>query len=339
LGGALAAESGLGGPPVGGQQPLSLPPPFKPAPRDGLGASVVALPAGPWPTVLAFLCQRFPQIAQAQWQARMARGDVLDAAGHPLPPDAAYRASSKLWYWREPPAEQPIPFEADILFQDDCLVVADKPHFLATTPSGRHARETLLARLQQRLGIATLVPIHRLDRETAGIVAFCVQPQHRNLYQALLRERRAHKVYQAIAPWRDDLVFPQERCSRLATSASHFMQMTEVEGVANAHTRIELLERHPQLPLARYRLLPSTGQTHQLRVHMLALGLPLLGDRIYPVLQAEPALGAAPDFGSPLQLLASELSFTDPVTGAARHFLSKRSLEFPGCCSSMPLSL
>jgi tRNA pseudouridine32 synthase/23S rRNA pseudouridine746 synthase len=117
------------------------------------------------------------------------------------------------------------------------------------------------------------------------------------------------------------------------------MQMTEVQGEPNAHTRIELIARHPSLPLARYRLLPSTGQTHQLRVHMLALGLPLLGDRIYPVLRPEPAVGEAPDFRAPLQLLASELSFTDPVTGMARHFMSRCSLEFPGACSSMPLSL
>nr|MBP6338293.1 hypothetical protein [Vitreoscilla sp.] len=132
---------------------------------------------------------------------------------------------------------------------------------------------------------------------------------------------------------------PQERSSRLQTSPGHFMQMTEVEGEPNAHTCIELTARHPSLPLARYRLLPSTGQTHQLRVHMLGLGLPLLGDAIYPVLLPEPAQGEVPDFSAPLQLLASELSFTDPVTGQARHFLSKRSLEFPDVCSSMPLSL
>ena len=300
---------------------------------------MVALPAGPWPTVLAFLCERFAQIEPAHWQARMARGEVRDEAGHPLPPEAVYLPASKLWYWREPPAEVPIPFEAEILFQDECLVVADKPHFLPTMPSGRYARETLLARLQHQLGLDSLVPIHRLDRETAGIVAFCVQPRHRNAYQGLFRARRAHKVYQAIAPWREGLAFPQERSSRLVTSAGHFMQMTEVEGEPSAHTRIELTARHPSLPLARYRLLPSTGQTHQLRVHMLALGLPLLGDRIYPVLLPEPAVGEVPNFEAPLQLLASELSFTDPVSGVQRHFYSKRSLKFPGGCSSMPLFL
>jgi len=290
---------------------------------------MVALPAGPWPTVLAYLCERFAQIEPAHWHARMARGEVLDAAGHPLPPDSPYQPCSSLWYWREPPAEVPIPFEAEILFQDDCLVVADKPHFLPTVPSGRYARHTLLARLQHQLGLDSLVPMHRLDRETAGLVAFCIQPRHRNAYQGLFRKRVVHKAYEAIAPWREGLAFPQERSSRMATSAGHFMQMSEVPGEPNAHTRIELLERHPLLPLARYRLRPSTGQTHQLRVHMLGLGLPILGDQIYPLLQPEPAPGAVPDFSAPLQLLASELAFTDPVTGAARLFTSKRSLKFP----------
>lgn len=302
---------------------------MRPAPRHGLNPSVVALPAGPWPTVLAFLCQRFPQTAPALWQARMAQGQVLDAAGHPLPPDAAYLPSSKLWYWREPEVETPIPLEADILFQDDCLVVADKPHFLPTVPSGRYARHTLLARLQHQLGLDSLVPIHRLDRETAGLVAFCIQPRHRNAYQGLFRERQVHKVYEAIAPWREGLAFPQERSSRMTTSAGHFMQMTEVPGEPNAHTRIELVEQHPHLPLARYCLKPTTGQTHQLRVHMMGLGLPIVGDQIYPVLQPEPALGELPDSSAPLQLLASELAFTDPVTGAARRFSSRRRLNFP----------
>lgn len=304
-------------------------PSYRPPTREGLNPSLVALPAGPWPTVLAFLCQRFPQFDLAHWQGQMARGGVLDEAGHPLPPDAPYRPASRLWYWREPPAETPIPFEAGIVYQDECLLVADKPHFLPTVPSGRYARHTLLARLQHQLGIDTLVPMHRLDRETAGLVAFCIQPRHRNAYQGLFRDRQVHKVYEAIAPYREGLSFPQERFSRMETSATHFMQMAEVPGEPNAHTRIELVEKHPDLALARYRLAPSTGQTHQLRVHLLGLGLPILGDQIYPVLGPEPAVGELPDFSAPLQLLACELAFTDPVTGDARHFVSRQRLKFP----------
>jgi tRNA pseudouridine32 synthase/23S rRNA pseudouridine746 synthase len=277
---------------------------------------------------MAFLCERFPAIPPDQWQARMARGDVLSAVGSPLPPDAAYQPSSRLWYWREPPAETPIPFQAEILYQDDCLVVADKPHFLPTAPAGRYARETLLARLQHELGLDTLVPLHRLDRETAGVVVFGIQPRHRAAYQGLFRQRQVHKVYEAIAPWRAELQWPQERSSRLQTSARHFMQMTEVEGEANAHTLIECLEQHPSLPLARYRLTPTTGKTHQLRVHMNALGLPLMGDRIYPLLQPETPPGHAPDHARPLQLLACELRFTDPVSGQPRCFRSARRLNF-----------
>lgn len=304
-------------------------PVFRPPTREGLNPSLVALPAGPWPTVLAFLCQRFPKLGEAHWHGQMAQGGVLDETGHPLPPDAAYRPSGRLWYWREPPAETPIPFEAGIVYQDECLVVADKPHFLPTVPSGRYARHTLLARLQHQLNLNTLVPMHRLDRETAGLVAFCIQPRHRNAYQGLFRDRQVHKVYEAIAPYREGLHFPQERFSRMETGAVHFMQMAEVPGEPNAHTRIELVERHPERAQARYRLTPSTGQTHQLRVHMLGLGLPIVGDQIYPVLQPEPVVGELPDFSAPLQLLACELAFTDPVTGQARHFLSAQRLKFP----------
>lgn len=314
-------------------------PAYRPPTREGLNPSLVALPAGPWPTVLAFLCQRFPKFDEAHWRHQMARGEVLDEAGHPLPPDAAYRPASRLWYWREPPAETPIPFEASIVYQDEALLVADKPHFLPTVPSGRYARHTLLARLQHRLGLDTLVPMHRLDRETAGLVAFCIQPRHRNAYQGLFRDRQVYKVYEAIAPYREGLPFPQERFSRMETSAAHFMQMAEVPGEPNAHTHIELVEKHPSLALARYRLSPSTGQTHQLRVHMLGLGLPILGDQIYPVLQPEPAVGEWPDFSAPLQLLARELAFTDPVTGQLRRFESPQRLKFPLWSSSIPSSL
>ena len=303
-------------------------PAWRPPPRDGVGPSAVALPAGPWPTVLAFLCARLPQVGADEWQARMARGNVLDPTGHPLPPDAAYRPLQRVWYWRTPPAEPVIPFKADLIFRDDTLLVVDKPHFLPMTPTGRYARETLLARLQRELGLDSLVPIHRLDRDTAGVVVFCLQPQHRAAYQALFRERLVHKVYEAVAPWRADLALPQVRRSHLRTSAAHFMQMEEAEGLPNAETRIELMAHGAEHAL--YRLTPLTGRTHQLRVHMNALGLPLLGDRIYPVLQPELPPGQMPDCSQPLQLLARALSFTDPVTHQPRRFESRRSLAFFG---------
>lgn len=299
--------------------------------RNGVSASTVAAPAGPWRTVLDFLSERIPAVNREDWARRMAQGEVLDAQGQAVPPEAPYRAQTRLHYWRSLPFEHRIPFEERIVFQDEFLVVADKPHFLPVTPKGRYLHETLLVRLKQRTGIDTLVPMHRIDRETAGLVVFTVQPHTRNAYQGLLRDQQVAKTYEAIAPWREGLRWPQRRLSRLAESA-RFMAMEEVDGPPNADTLIEVLEvagSTGHTHLGRYRLTPSTGQKHQLRAHMNALGLPILGDQIYPELL--PALPAeqAPDFSRPLQLLAKSLRFTDPITGQARAFESTRCLQLP----------
>ena len=306
---------------------MSRPPPaWKPAPRDGVGASAVALPHGPWPTVLACLAWRLPKVSEADWALRMAAGEVLDERGLPVPPDAPHRPGERLWYWRTLPDEPEVPFEHALLFRDEHLLVVDKPHFLAMTPKGRYARETLLARLQRELGLDTLVPIHRLDRETAGVVVFSLRPADRNAYQSLFRERAVEKVYEAVVRDVPGLALPLTRRSRLAPCEQQFMVVREVPGEPNAVSEVERLAVRDGLALLRLR--PHTGQTHQLRVHLAALGMPILGDRIYPVLQAEPPAGQAPDYSAPLQLLARSIRFTDPVTGQTRHFLSRRQLAF-----------
>ncbi|MBV8470053.1 MAG: pseudouridine synthase [Burkholderiaceae bacterium] len=290
----------------------------------GVSASAVACPAGPWGSVLDFLSERLPLVARADWHARLDRGDVLDAQGQPLAPDAPYRHSTRLYYYRQLEHEPEIPFQAEVLFRDDWLVVADKPHFLPVTPKGRYVQQTLLTRLKRELDLPDLTPVHRLDRETAGLTVFAVQPGCRDAYQRLFRDREVRKLYQAIAPYRPDLNFPIERSSRLQERADAFMQMEEVAGPANAQTRIALLER--QGALARYELQPHSGQKHQLRMHMCALGLPIVGDRIYPVLQAEQR---EPDYRDSLQLLAQTLCFEDPVSGQRREFHTRLKLEFP----------
>jgi tRNA pseudouridine32 synthase / 23S rRNA pseudouridine746 synthase len=318
--------------------------------RDGVSASRVAVPAGSWVRVLDFLQTRMPMVAD--WPQRLQRGEVLYAQGLPVPPDAPATPGTVLWYWRQPPPEPRVPFEVGVLHQDEHLVIADKPHFLPVTPGGQHLHETVLVRLKRQLGISTLVPMHRLDRETAGVIAFVVRPEERNAYQGLLREQRVHKVYEAVAPWRADVALPQVYSSRLqAQEGDDFMQMLTVKGEPNAHTHIELVSRwrvpspdtahsshtpasaHTALgsaqptTLAHYRLTPRTGRKHQLRVHLCALGLPIVGDRIYPHLWPPTPPGEPPDFRQPLQLLARELAFTDPVTGQARCFRSQRRLQ------------
>jgi len=254
----------------------------------------------------------------------MDRGDVLDAQGLALPPDSEYQAHIKVYYYRSPPAELPIPLEETVLYQDEWIVVADKPHYLPVTPSGRYLQETLLVRLKRKLGIDTLSPAHRIDRDTAGLVLFTIQPHTRNAYQSLFRQKIVEKIYQAIAPFRDDLPLPMMAHSRLVEGAS-FMQMHTAEGEPNAETGIALLEvKHDR---ARYELRPVTGRKHQLRAQMSALGIAIVNDRIYPHLYPELAMGEAPDYEQPLQLLAKSLSFTDPITGQLRQFESLQCLN------------
>jgi tRNA pseudouridine32 synthase/23S rRNA pseudouridine746 synthase len=271
--------------------------------------------------LLDFLTQRFPAIDRSLWQMRMARGDVIDELGQSILSDQAYQAHQRIYYYREVPDESPIPFEEVVLFENDHLIVVDKPHFLPVVPSGHYLRETLLVRLKCKLGLDDLVPIHRIDRDTAGLVMFSKTPSSRAVYSALFSQHQVRKTYEAIAPWHAGLVFPLTRQSRIKP-AGHFMLQQEVPGATNAVTHIEVLEVHGDH--ARYQLKPVTGQRHQLRVHMLALGVPILNDGLYPTLTPEGQFDPA----HPLQLLAKELVFVDPVSGEARHFFSQRQLNF-----------
>ena len=289
--------------------------------RCGVSPSCVGLPAGNWPTITDFLLERFPAIARGVWLARMAAGEVVDEHGEPVTATRAYRGHIRVYYYRALPDEPRVPFEAKVLFQDAHLVVADKPHFLPVTPSGHYLQETLLVRLKNLLGIADLIPIHRIDRETAGLVMFAVQPAERDAYQGLFRDKLVRKHYQAVAPWRAELAFPQVRRSRIVEDEPFFRQR-EVDGPANSETQIDVLEvRGAQ---ALYALSPVTGKKHQLRVHMNALGLPIVGDRMYPPVAHTPD----DNFSQPLQLLAQSIEFTDPVTGQLRRFDSELALRW-----------
>ena len=294
-------------------------PPVVPPARDGVGPSCVVLPPGPWPTVLAFLTEHFASVPQAMWLARMAQGKVVDEFGALVTAERPFQSRLRLYYYRDVPHEPRIPFDEVILHQDAHLIVVDKPHFLPVMPSGGYLQETVLVRLKRRLGIDALVPIHRIDRDTAGLVMFSVRPASRGAYAALFRARDIQKTYEAVAPWRTDLVFPLTRESRIQ-EAGHFMLQHEVPGVPNAVTHMEVIEVCG--PLARYRLRPVTGQRHQLRVHMAALGLPIVGDGLYPTLTPEGQL----DYAHPLQLLAKSVAFIDPVSGQAQRFESARTL-------------
>jgi len=282
---------------------------------DGLRPSRLQLRPGPWLTVLDGLCAHFPQIGRACWLDRMARGRVLDAAAQPITEHTDYRVGAEIRYYREVSAEPRLACAEAVLWADEHLVVADKPHFLPVTPSGGYVADTLLARLLRRLDNPQLVPLHRIDRATAGLVLFSANAQSRARYQQLFPARAIDKTYEALAAPLPMLSFPQVRRSRLLPGQP-FFRTAEVAGMANSETHIGVIERHASY--WRYSLQPVTGRQHQLRVHMAALGAPIFNDRWYPEL-----CEAAPDdLDRPLQLLAKSLSFIDPVDGRPRHFES-----------------
>lgn len=291
-----------------------------PAPMDGVAPSRLQLPPGPWKLVVDALCARFPAVARKQWLDRMDRGLVRDARGCAVHAGTPYKVGLEITYYREVVDEPRLAVEEGIVHLDDHLLVADKPHGLPVTPAGAAVRETLLARLVRRTGNAALVPLHRIDRDTAGLVMFSVDPVTRAAYQALFRERGIHKRYQALAAPLPGLEWPLVRRSRMIRG-DPFFRMCEAPGEANAETRIEVLGRGHHT--WRYQLEPVTGRKHQLRVHMAALGAPILNDSVYPSLsecRVDPAV-------APLQLLAWTLAFEDPVDGRPRCFESALRLS------------
>lgn len=279
-------------------------------------ASTVHLPPGEWSCVLDALCARFPAIGRAQWLDRIARQRVLDAQGVPITATTPYRAGLRIHYYREVANEAPIPVGETLLHVDEHLVVADKPHFLPVTPAGGFVEQSLLRRLARRLGNPELVPLHRIDRATAGLVLFSAHPASRSAYQALFRERRIDKRYEALAAPLPQLAFPLLRRSRIVTGEP-FFRMAEVEGEPNSETCIELIGQ--RAGCWHYALYPRTGRKHQLRVHMAALGAAILHDTTYPQLAGQ----APDDHQRPLKLLAQSLAFTDPLSGLPRRFASR----------------
>ncbi|MER5942533.1 RluA family pseudouridine synthase [Streptomyces sp. NPDC001928] len=298
------------------------PPPPSPLPqRAGVDPVRVRLPAGDaWVTVRDHLVARLAAGAGVI-DSMLDEGQIVDATGRPVPRDMEYVPGMYVWFHRELPDEERVPFAIDVVYQDEHVVVADKPHFLATTPRGSHVIETALARLRRELGIPALGAAHRLDRLTAGLVLFTVRPEERGAYQSLFSDRRVAKEYEAVARYDPELTLPITVRSRIVKERG-VLAAREVEGEPNAVSRVELLDHRDGR--ARYRLTPRTGQTHQLRVHMSTLGVPILGDPLYPVVTDPVAAG---DFRRPLQLLARALEFTDPFTGREHRFVSPRGLR------------
>lgn len=306
---------------------------FLPEPAVSIArqASEITLPAvnNGWHSVLQFLCSQFPFISEATWRERIAAGKVHWFNGDAISADTPFMPSKRLCYYREVTAEQVIPFAHHIVYRDQHIIVADKPHFLPVTPGGEYVNECLLARLQRDTGISDIAPVHRLDRDTAGLVLFSVNAQSRAAYYQLFSEGIINKQYQAVArltPQAATAALPQHWLikNRIEKGTPRFINAI-VAGEVNAQSDISLVAKSGELGL--FELTPHSGKTHQLRLHMLSLGMPILHDNYYPVLQPK----QAPQFDAPLQLLAKQLSFTDPVTQKQQQFCSKLQLSaWPG---------
>ncbi len=286
--------------------------------------STITLPAtvAPGTTILDFLIRAFPHVSPAEWATRLREGKVTDDRGNPITADTPCTPARRIRYYREVQNEPAIPFAESILFRNDEILIADKPHFLPVTPGGRFVNECLLNRLRTSTGITDLAPMHRLDRETAGLVLFSVNRKTRGLYHDLFMHGKADKTYEALATLEQ---LPTERQwtveNRIERGEPRF-RMKIVPGIVNARSVVHLLEISGNR--GRFRLHPLTGKTHQLRLHLSSLGFGIVNDRVYPVLQPE----RDDDLGQPLQLIAKELRFSDPLTGEDREFFSER--ELPG---------
>ena len=230
-------------------------------------------------------------------------------------------SSKHRWVTQEPD----IPFRAEVLFENARVIVIDKPHFLATTPRGMWYHSSALIRLREQFNNDEIIPAHRLDRATAGVVLFVKHVNDRGAYQMKFQNREVSKTYECLAPvpQRDSgIEFPLTRRTRILKERA-ILQAREIEGKVNAETIIEVSDDQSSAAdfpgCQAYRLHPRTGKTHQLRVHMNGLGLPIVGDDLYPKVVDR----AYDDFSSPLHLVARTLELDDPITGAHWAFESK----------------
>lgn len=277
--------------------------------RDGLGPTRIRLRGG---AVLVELASRFGEAAADKVFA----GEVVDADGTVVTAASVLPPGAFVYLYRDLPDEVAVPFEIPILHRDDDLVVVDKPHFLATMPRGRHVAQTALVQLRRSLQLPELSPAHRLDRLTAGVLMFTCRRDIRGAYQTLFARGVVRKTYHAVAQGVPQVELPAVVRTRIVKHRG-VLQAVQEPGEPNAETVVESLGGQ------RYRLTPRTGRTHQLRVHMASIGLPIAGDPLYPDIVDV----AADDFSTPLQLLAHTLEFDDPLTGAPRRFVSERDLS------------
>lgn len=298
--------------------------------RDGVNATRLRLPVeGPWATAMDYMMHRWGHIDPQGIEDRFDAGEIVGEGGIPLSRATKLEDHTFIWYYRTLPSETRIPVELNILHQDEHLLVVDKPHFLPTTPGGTYIQESALVRLRNQLNLPHLIPMHRLDRMTAGLLLLSTNPETRGKYQVLFEKRQLQKEYECVSASEPAAGYPAVEYpvvvrNRMTKSRSYLLAEV-IDGEPNAETRIERLTTYDDggRQRALYRLEPHSGKTHQLRVHMASLGLGILNDAFYPDL-----LDKAPDdYTKPLQLLARGVRFVDPITKEPVEYRSRLQLS------------
>lgn len=302
-------------------------------------------------TIADYLIARFypndPQIIHARFKT----GEVRLDGGTVLTIDSPYMPGERIWYFRELADEPELPSDLPILFEDEHVLAIDKPHFLPTTPRGAYIAQTALTKLRVREGNPLLIPIHRLDRPTAGVLLFAKTVEARRPFQMMFQHRQVSKTYHAVAPVTADPAAAEQALStegllvrshiQKVRDVLQVQQLSEAECAAqgvdpNTLTTARILETFTPSPAEAeawgaerdrpwglYELAPHTGKTHQLRAHLNLLGAPILGDVLYP--RVLPDGPDRPEY--PLQLLARTLSFEHPITGEPISLRSGRTLS------------
>jgi len=287
--------------------------------KNGVSPNKLWLPIGDWKTVLEFFQWKFPHLEMADCVKRFRHNEVVNDSGEILTETSQYQPKQHIYFYRELKEELQVPFQEKIIYQNDRILIVDKPHFLPVAPTGQYLHETLLVRLRVQTKIDSLELSHRLDRETAGLVLLTKQEKYRSHYHQLFSERKIKKTYHAITK-ANDASFPLTYTSQLSQDKDS-MRMKEDNGKHNSETEINLLEQNANEFLLE--LIPTSGKKHQLRVHLASLGMPIKNDPLYPHRRTK----AANDFSHPLQLVAKSLEFIDPIDGQLRCFTSGYQLD------------
>lgn len=286
--------------------------------------SYVSLPYDlTYKTILEFILDRFPHISKEDWVDRVMQGKVHFENGELVRLDTPYVSNQRICYYREVSNEHNIPFKEKIIFENENFIIVDKPHFLPVHPAGRFVNETVVSRLMRRsIEYHDLCPAHRLDRLTAGLVLCIKKRELRGIYQKMFMNNEISKSYIAIANLPKYETRKWHIKNRLETHDEHFRMCISKRGLPNSESIIELVETTNDIGL--FKLWAITGKKHQLRVHMASIGAGILNDPLYPNLSA---LENKDNYNRPLQLLAKELRFTDPVTGKEMDFRSRLVLK------------